>query len=182
MFEKRYRVLALLAALGEVRGRKKLQKIAFLLQHWGTDLQSRFTYHFYGPYSADLQALVQELAAQELLQEERTKGQFVYRITEKGREFVAKWEGRFAGVNTAHAAGRAALFAPPREQLQALAEQSAPFLELLSTYAYLLETGDGPVSAREKAVRLKPHLAALMDEVVGFYRQVGEGRLSGGRP
>ncbi|MFO7264129.1 MAG: hypothetical protein A6D91_06165 [Bacillaceae bacterium G1] len=177
MFEKRYRVLSLLAVLGEVRGRKKLQKIAFLLQHWGTDLQSRFTYHFYGPYSADLQALIQELAAQEFLTEEREKGQFVYRITEKGRDFIAKWEGRFAGEgrSPAQTARKTAPANIPVQRLKALAAQSAPFLELLSTYAYLLETGDRPDGAREKAMRLKPHLAGMLEDVIRFYEQVGQG-------
>lgn len=178
MFEKRYRVLSLLAVLGEVRGRKKLQKIVFLLQHWGTDLHCRFTYHFYGPYAADLQVLMQELAAQDLLREERDKGQFVYRITDKGRAFIAKWEGRFAGEEPPSAVSSSRKAVPaglPVRRLQALAAQSAPFLELLSTYAYLLETGDGPDSAREKALRLKPHLADLMEDVIRFYEQVGHG-------
>lgn len=176
MFEKRYRVLSLLAVLGEVRGRKKLQKIAFLLQHWGTDFLSRFSYHFYGPYSADLQALVQELAAQGLLREGREKGQFVYRITEKGRDFIGKWEGRFAGGDrwaAGFSSNEAGRFQIPAGRLQELAAQSAPFLELLSTYAFLLETGDGPDSAREKTLRLKPHLGAMMEEVIRFYERVG---------
>ncbi len=167
MFEKTYRVLSLVAALGVVHGRKKLQKITFLLQHWGTDLMSRFSYHFYGPYSADLQASVRDLVDRELLQEAREQGSYVYHITEKGRDFIRKWEGRFGGEPP---------FVVPRERLQRLQEQSAPFLELLSTYAFLLETGDGPAEARAKALRLKPHLGQFMDEVIRFYDRVGSWR------
>jgi hypothetical protein len=163
MFEKTYRVLSLVAALGVVHGRKKLQKTAFLLQHWGTDLMSRFSYHFYGPYSADLQAAVRDLVDRELLQEEQEKGGYVYRITEKGQAFIRKWEGQFGGEHP---------FAIPQELLERLQGQSAPFLELLSTYAFLLETGDDPEEASKKAQRLKPHLAPLVDEVIRFYEEV----------
>ena len=39
-------VEALVTGLGEVHGRKKLQKIAFLLQSFGVPLPQRFFFHF----------------------------------------------------------------------------------------------------------------------------------------
>lgn len=52
-----------------------------------------------------------------------------------------------------------------------LNEKSSQFLELVSTYAFLLETGYDGESAYSKARELKPHLAYMMDDAVEFYNQ-----------
>ncbi|GAB6173361.1 hypothetical protein JCM15765_28390 [Paradesulfitobacterium aromaticivorans] len=43
------------------------------------------------------------------------------------------------------------------------------FLEMLSTYIFLLESGYQPNEAKGKAVELKPHLGNLIDESIKFY-------------
>ncbi len=78
-------VEALVAGLGEVHGRKKLQKIAFLLQSFGVPLPQRFFFHFYGPYSDHLANDIQWLVDAGWLREEARQtaagfSEYVYRV------------------------------------------------------------------------------------------------------
>lgn len=54
MESQEFLVADMVRRLGEVVGRKKLQKIVFLLKSVGAPFVERFTYHFYGPYSEQL--------------------------------------------------------------------------------------------------------------------------------
>ncbi|CCQ95704.1 conserved hypothetical protein [[Clostridium] ultunense Esp] len=49
--------------------------------------------------------------------------------------------------------------------------ESATFLEMVSTYAYLLDSGYGMEQAKMKAEELKPHLAGHLEEAVRFYHE-----------
>ena len=77
----------LVRQLNAVAGRKKLQKIVFLLQSVGAPLTARFEYHFYGPFSEQLADEVRWLVQTgQLIEEPRqTPGghrEYVYRAGE----------------------------------------------------------------------------------------------------
>ncbi|SFH06966.1 hypothetical protein SAMN05660649_03734 [Desulfotomaculum arcticum] len=56
-----------------------------------------------------------------------------------------------------------------RELAMSLNVQSSQFLEMVSTYAFLLESGYDDHSAITKAIELKPHLSGFAEEAKNFY-------------
>lgn len=66
----------LLRCIGEIQGRKKLQKIVHILQSFGVPFDVRFGYHYFGPYSDELQDSVQACLHDGLLKETPIPGQF----------------------------------------------------------------------------------------------------------
>lgn len=66
----------LFTVLGEIQGRKKLQKMVHILQGFGVPFNVRFGYHHYGPYSEELQDSIQACLHDKLLNETTIPGQF----------------------------------------------------------------------------------------------------------
>lgn len=157
MFKGECYLLEMLEGM-DIKGRKKFQKIVHLLEHKGMEPLYRFKYYHYGPYSSDLQLEIDLLVRRKLVAEDIENGAYTYKITETGREFKAQ----VAGFNEVSF---------DKGLLAKLNEKDASFLELLSTYAYLLDFGDSEEKARDKALELKPRLEGYMGEVQCFYRE-----------
>lgn len=108
---------------GQIVGRTRLQKIAYLLELTGQGEGFDFEYRHYGPYSESLSDAVRIASAFGLIDEE---------------EHVAKWGGRYSiyfakgGGDTQPQSARAA-FAKVAAQIGAVE------LELAATAAYLSE-------------------------------------------
>src|SRR5699024_8869158 len=146
MFDSTYRMLKMFAVAGRIRGRKKLQKMVYLLSTAGTPFHYKYQYYHFGPYSAELQTEIGDLVDQQLLTETNEDQAYVYELTEQGRLYLerlqkqAKYEDQL-----------------DPQLIHLLTEQSSPFLEIVSTYAFLLRSGDQPAEARRKAAELKKH-------------------------
>ena len=97
MFDATYRILKMFTAAGPIRGRKKLQKMVYLLRAAGTPFHFKYKYHHFGPYSAELQSEISELIDKQLLMESIEEQAYVYEVTEQGKLFLMKLEqqGRF---------------------------------------------------------------------------------------
>ena len=160
MFDSTYRLLQLFSLAGEIRGRKKLQKMIYLFTVHGEDFPYSFEYNHYGPYSAPLQEEVRSLVEQGLLSERHEEETYYYTITEKGLTFKKSLEEE-GGYR----------FMIDERLLQTLNGESAPFLEMVSTYAYLLNSGYGKEQAMAKAADLKPHLTGYLENAVRFYEE-----------
>jgi len=67
----RLQLATLLSWAGEngLEGRKRLQKVVYLLQQAGCPLDCRFTLHHYGPYSRDVADACDEMVAAGLVKE-----------------------------------------------------------------------------------------------------------------
>src|SRR5699024_1016330 len=158
MFQTTYQLLTLFDAVETIRGRKKLQKMVHLLKSSGTDFPFKYRYHHYGPYSSQLQSEMDQLVTQEFLEEAVEEGAYIYHITERGRAFKAMLEtdGGYS-------------FTIQRELIEQLINKSTSFLEMFSTYVFLLESGDTKDEAKEKAKELKPHLTDQLDDVITAY-------------
>ncbi|MEL1133816.1 hypothetical protein AAC978_01420 [Desulfitobacterium sp. THU1] len=142
----------------DIKGRKKIQKIVFILENDGMDAPYKYSYHHYGPYSAQLQEEIDFLVQHNLLEEITKNGTYEYKITDEGRKFSKQIKkGQEVAVND--------------DLLLKLNNESPQFLEMLSTYIFLLESGYEKESARNKAVDLKPHLKDLIDQAVKYYEQ-----------
>ena len=90
--------LLILAAnyLGRVEGRKRFQKIIFLLQEqFGVDFGYRFTAYLYGPYSAQLQNDIDILAQTGYLKASKMGELFFYEITPLGQQNAAQIEKEY---------------------------------------------------------------------------------------
>jgi uncharacterized protein YwgA len=141
---------------GEVRGRKKLQKIVYILEHYGMDAPYKYSYHFYGPYSAQLQEEIEFLVQYNFIEEISENGTYEYKITDEGERF-RKQIGRNQDISINN------------ELLTKLNAESSQFLEMLSTYIFLLSSGYDDAAARSKAAELKPHLKDLIPDVCEYY-------------
>jgi len=109
----------------EVIGRKKLQKMIYILKKCGYPFEERYQFHFYGPYSEELTLRVEELCNLGFLQETREKKsgyhQYRYELTGDGEEFLEHYN----------------LELPPMTGLiEQMNGHSSRFLELVSTMMY----------------------------------------------
>lgn len=126
---------------GEIVGRTKLQKTAYLLTLAGFEERFRFGYKHYGPFSDDLANTAELAAAFDLISE---------------RQQQAAWGGTYSvytvqSVEPSGQAGRTGL-------AKAAAQSDAVLLELAATAAYLAQEGK-PQPWAETA-RRKPDKAA----------------------
>lgn len=108
-----------------VTGRKKLQKMIYILKKMGVPFQEKYEFHIYGPYSEELTARVEELCdmgfVSEALEDKGSYVQYNYSVTAEGLEFR-------------DALGKSVL-ADPLQALK-LNEKSSRFLELTATLLY----------------------------------------------
>lgn len=153
MFEKEFALLSLFERAGKVEGRKKLQKIIYLLKLNNIPFEMEYKYHHYGPYSAELQSEINYLVMHKLLKESSTGEMYIYEITDKGHEFLNSYRKMTADD-----------FYIPDDLLDKLLNSSTSLLEMASTYAFLLEMGYEEKEAEKKAVELKEHLTYCLAE------------------
>ena len=156
MFKGAFYILEIMEKLSTIEGRKKLQKMVYLLESSENEIPFKYSYHHYGPYSAQLQEEVDFLVGQFFLQEIRQNGKYIYKITDRGREFKKELEG----INDISLSD---------ELLYRLNSKNSQFLEVVSTYAFLIEAGYEKSNAREKTLELKPHLGTTIDEAIDFF-------------
>lgn len=125
MLKEHAKLMGVFAACGEVIGRKKLQKMIYIAKKISFPFQEKFEFHFYGPYSEELTLRVEELCNMEFIDEVREKKggyyQYRYTLTEEGEAFL-----KHAEVDIPHL----------REAVTEMNNQSARFLELVSTVLY----------------------------------------------
>ena len=152
------RLGTLLLHLNGVEGRKKFQKLVYILQAAGAPFPERFELSLFGAYSSELKAELDAMKAEQLLDE----------------VFSAGWIYPFYTLKPG------AALRPLFEELEiketgtwlSLAErlnrESASTLEGVSTILYLRQRNWQDTSLKERFVALKPHLAARYDDL---YRQ-----------
>lgn len=158
MFQNTYRLLTFVDSAGKIHGRKKLQKMVHLLKSAGTAFQFKYRYHHYGPYSSELQSEMDQLVKQGYLYESQVNGAYQYTITENGLKFktMLETDGGYS-------------FELNEDVFKKLLERDTQFLEMFSTYVFLIESGDTQEEAKQKAKQLKPHLADCLDEAMVAY-------------
>lgn len=153
MFEKEFALLSLFEKAKKIEGRKKLQKVIYLLKLNNIQFEMEFKYHHYGPYSAGLQSEINYLVMHDLLNESNVGEMYSYEITNKGHEFLKSYRQMNADN-----------FYIPDLLLEELLNSNTPLLEMASTYAFLLEMGYEEDEAEKKATELKGHLTYCLDD------------------
>lgn len=151
-------IALLVKVCGEIRGRKKLQKIVHILQEAGHPFREPFGYLHYGPYSSVLKAELDELISKNvklLAEEPRPVSEFseyVYTPTERleevldslGIEKEPKWNDLARELN----------------------EETAEQLEAVSTILYLRRLNFVGDRLKNKFQELKPKLANRLDRAL----------------
>jgi uncharacterized protein YwgA len=91
-------LLSILRFCGEIRGRKRLQKIAYLLKE-RKDIQVpyKFIPYLYGPYSQGLQMDLSFLCSLGLVDEKHDDFYYTYTLTKEGTAFFRKKVARKTG-------------------------------------------------------------------------------------
>src|SRR5699024_9204285 len=90
MLTNHTRLMQFFSAANEVTGRKKLQKMIYILQNCNIPFEEKYQFHFYGPYSEEHSLRVEELSNLGFISvEKETKSSYVqyhYQITKDARE------------------------------------------------------------------------------------------------
>jgi len=125
MLKGHAKLMRLVEVVGEVTGRKKMQKMVYIAKKMKIDFEERFQFHMFGPYSEELTLRVDELCNLGLLDERwESKGAievYKYTLNDAGRDFL-----RFQKVDLGKG----------EELFRRMNEENSRFLELVSTILY----------------------------------------------
>lgn len=128
MFTKTYQLLAFFDYVRELRGRKKLQKIIHLLKSSGAEFPFSYRYHYYEPYSSQLQSDIDQLVHQAFLIKKSDNGAYTYAMSAEGKKFKDMLE-KDGGLTVKF----------NERILDELVKESTPFLEMYSTFAFYVK-------------------------------------------
>ncbi|WP_018661277.1 YwgA family protein [Heyndrickxia acidiproducens] len=146
MLEDHVKIMGALAISGEIVGRKKLQKMIYIAKKLTFPFQEKFEFHFYGPYSEELTLQIEELTNLGFVKEVKEKkgGYFQYRytVTDDGYEFLNLYEQKLKGLDVC---------------LNEMNNQSARFLELVSTVMYFENLPKDEVKEKIFTLKAKQH-------------------------
>lgn len=154
------KLLSLLNLSKRIDGRTKFQKIVYILQSHGIDFNKSFRYHYYGPYSAELQLEIEELASRGIVNE----------ITEEPKPgyITYKYE-----VSDASKLNDNIDLQNKEDIIEYLNEKDSQELELISTLFFLRDKGIKNENAlKQKTISLKPHLKNRIEEAFESFNYI----------
>lgn len=152
MLNNHAKLVHFFSVANRVSGRKKLQKMIYILQKCRVPFAEKFQFHIYGPYSEELTLRLEELCNLQLVAEEKEdKGnyyRYIYEITADGQAFLDQF----------------ALDMPDfKDQVDMLQEKSSRFLELVATMCFFDDLSREEVE--EKIHVVKPKQKYTDDEL-----------------
>lgn len=89
---KKYLILKSLNMVEKIDGRKKIQKIVYLINNKMSNAFGDYRFYLYGPYSDQLFYELRNLNDDEIINEINNTQSYSYVITTKGKEFLALLE------------------------------------------------------------------------------------------
>ncbi|MFQ3546374.1 YwgA family protein [Halobacillus rhizosphaerae] len=142
MLENHAKLLKFFTSSEEIVGRKKLQKMIYILKKCEIPFEEKYQFHFYGPYSEELTLRIEEMCnlgfIVETREEKKSYYQYRYQVADAGREFLEHYQ----------------MDLPPLDDhIQAMNEKSSRFLELVSTMLFFEHLPKEEVT--EKVYRVK---------------------------
>lgn len=166
MLQEHAKIVDFIAAAEGVTGRKKLQKMVYILKKLGEPFQEKYEFHIYGPYSEELTARIEELCDMGFMTEAKEdKGsymQYKYAVTAEGLEFRT-------------ALGQQG-FEPA--QVAELNSRSSRFLELTATLLYFEQLPREEQVEKVHIVKGKLNFTeAEINEAFDFIGQLRDARL-----
>ncbi|WP_164667542.1 YwgA family protein [Virgibacillus doumboii] len=152
MLTNHAKLMQFFSVANEVTGRKKLQKIIYILQKCNVPFEEKYQFHFYGPYSEELSLRIEELCNLGFITEQKEHRsnyfQYNYKITSDGQDFLNQFQ-----MDMPDFAEKAAL----------LKGKSSRFLELVSTMFYFDHLSEAEMTAKIHMV--KPKQKYTNDEI-----------------
>lgn len=125
LLDNHAKLVKVIAASEGIVGRKKLQKIIYIMKKLGLPFEEKYTFYFYGPYSEELSLRIEEITNLGFVSEVKEKKsnyyQYRYQVTEQGEEFLEHSKTDLPLVESI---------------VQEMKEQSSRFLELVATVLY----------------------------------------------
>ncbi|MFC4558118.1 YwgA family protein [Virgibacillus kekensis] len=153
MLANHAKLIQFFAAASEVSGRKKMQKMIYILQKFRAPFEEKFQFHFYGPYSEELSLRIEELCNLGFIDEKKEDksnySQYHYGITEAGQDFLNQFKTNMPDIT---------------EQIELLNGKSARFLELVSTMLYFDHL---PEAERVEKIHMVKPKQKFTDEEIG---------------
>jgi uncharacterized protein len=145
-----------------VTGRKKLQKMIYILQKCNIPFEEKYHFHVYGPYSEELTLRVEELCnfgfLDEVKEDKSNYFQYNYTITTDGEAFLEQFNLDMPSY---------------QNKVDMLKARSSRFLELVSTMLYF---DDLPIKETiEKVHTVKPKQKFSEDEIeeaISFIKEI----------
>lgn len=151
-----FSLLSVIESCQKIEGRKKLQKLVYILKEGGGPFHYSYSFHLYGPFSADLKQDIDTLVKEGLVLEREVD------CGEGGKAFTYQ-------INASNPASSEIQKRLPklaenlRRDAEALNKEAAAVLEAASTVVYLrrhqLQAGD----ERQRFRALKPNLEQVFD-------------------
>ncbi|SIS41020.1 YwgA family protein [Salimicrobium flavidum] len=96
MLENHAKLMHFFDSCDEVVGRKRLQKMVYIMKKCGIRFEERYEFHFYGPYSEELTLRIEEMCnlgfLSEAMEEKKNYYQYRYQLTEAGADFLSHAE------------------------------------------------------------------------------------------
>ncbi|MFD1020042.1 YwgA family protein [Thalassobacillus hwangdonensis] len=144
MLENHAKLMRFFSDSDEVVGRKKLQKMIYILKKCDVPFEEKYQFHFYGPYSEELTLRMEELCnlgfIDETKEEKKSYYQYRYRLTDEGKQFLDQYP----------------IDLPAMEgQIGQMKDKSSRFLELVSTMLFFEDLPREEVKAKVFTVKSK---------------------------
>ena len=150
----KYYLAKLIEMAGTMKTRKRVQKVVYLLQVAGLDLGLNFRLHNFGPYSAEVASLLDDMSSEGILLENRHVNmagwQSEYGLSDQAKQTLREFDQTARGQELA---GELARFEPQIRRLLAVGELWE--LELGATIAYVYEKEGSWDKAVEAACKFK---------------------------
>ncbi|MUV37435.1 uncharacterized protein JNUCC1_01241 [Lentibacillus sp. JNUCC-1] len=125
MLSNHIKLMHFFSEAGIVAGRKKLQKIIYILQACGMPFEEKYAFHKFGPYSEELSLRMEELCNLGFIEENKiiksNYTQYQYAMTEEGAGFLEQFTHDMPELHP---------------HIDLLQHESARFLELVATMLY----------------------------------------------
>ncbi|GGJ83054.1 hypothetical protein GCM10007063_01930 [Lentibacillus kapialis] len=162
MLTNHARLMQFFSEASDITGRKKLQKIIYILQKCHLPFEEKYQFHFYGPYSEELSLRVEELCNLGLIAEKKESVhnyiQYHYQITDDGKAFLEQFHLDMPDMT---------------EQIAMLKAKSSRFLELVSTMLYFEGLTIDKLTKKIHTVKPKQNYTEVeIDEALQFIRTV----------
>ncbi|MBP1969826.1 uncharacterized protein YwgA [Virgibacillus natechei] len=162
MMTNHARLMQFFSVAKEVTGRKKMQKMIYILQKSHVPFEEKYHFHFYGPYSEELTLRIEELCNLGFIGEEKQDksnySQYQYTINPAGEAFLDQFHVDMPDIS---------------EQVEMLQNRTSRFLELVATMLYF---EDLPVHETiEKVHAIKPkqqYTDEEMQDALNFIKKV----------
>lgn len=149
MLHNHARLVHFIHVANGITGRKKLQKMIYVLQKCHVPFKEKFQFHFYGPYSEELTLRIEELCNLQLIEEEREdKGNYYrynYKITTDGAQFLEQFSLDMPKIE---------------RKVELLQKQSSRFLELVATMFFFESLPKAEIENKVRTVKEKQKYTA----------------------